>query len=347
MLGASGRAGRAIGGELVRRGREVVLVGRDRARLSAVASQGASGAGLLVVDGAGRLASAMHERKPAVLVNAVGPFRAIAVRTARACLRQGVHYLDLANELEAVISVLALDEQARTAGCTLVTGAGFGVVATEAVTLAIRGAHPPAAQARVAATPVVDRFGPSVLANVIDSIAGGRRYTDGRIEPCRLGTDFALTLPDGSSVATLAVPTGELEAARRASGAANAVAASSEMPTGGAARRLLPLLGRAIGVRPVRRGLLALVARLRLAPPATSTGETSWAHAELRWSDETSRPGWLQTGEAYAFTAMVAAEVACVLADGRTSPGAHTPGRLLGRSLAKQAGGQLIIQERA
>lgn len=88
MLGASGRAGRAIAAELVCRGREVVLVGRDRARLSAVASQGASGAGLLVVDGAERLASAMHERKPAVLVNAVGPFRATAVRTARACLRQ-------------------------------------------------------------------------------------------------------------------------------------------------------------------------------------------------------------------------------------------------------------------
>lgn len=257
--------------------------------------------------------------------------------------------MDLANELEAVMSVLALDEQARTAGCTLVTGAGFGVVATEAVTLAIRGAHPPAAQARVAAMPVVDRFGPGVLASVIDSIpGGGRRYTDGRIEPCRLGTGLALTpLPDGSSVATLAVPTAELEAARRASGAASVVAASSEMPTGGAGRRLLPLLGRTIGVGPARRGLPALVARLRLAPPATSTGETSWAHAELRWSDKTSRHGWLRTGEAYAFTAMVAAEVACLLADGRTSPGAHTPGRLLGRSLAEQAGGQLIIQERA
>src|SRR5258706_585266 len=83
--------------------------------------------------------------------------------------------------------------------------------------------------------------------------AGGRRYAGGALVRARLGSDFEkLTLPDGRVVGTVGVPTGELEAARRASGAADVVAASSEVPAGRLARAALPILAAAIGLRPVR-----------------------------------------------------------------------------------------------
>lgn len=347
ITGASGRAGRAIAAELVNRGRQVVLVGRNQARLAALDKELGGGARTLIIDGDAALLSAMAERAPAVLVNTVGPFAASAEPTARTCLAQGVDYVDLANELAPVMDVLGLDGEARAAGCTLATGAGFGVVATEAVALAVRGQNVPAESARVAAMPTVDGLGPAVLASVIDTLAiGGRQIVNGQIETCRLGTGFALTpLPDGSSVGTTGAPTGELEAARRASGARNVIAATSEVPSGRIARALLPLIGALVSVGPIRRSLLALVARFHLSPPASSNGDSSWAHAELTWADGTVRQGWLRTGEGYAFTAAVAAEVACSLADGQGRPGAYTPASLLGASLAERAGGELILDQ--
>ena len=344
IRGASGRAGRAIAAELVRRGRRVVLVGRDKTRLLAVVEQAAPGAESLVLKGDEALASALAQRAPGVLINTAGPFSGTGT-TARECLRHGVHYVDLANELDPVMALLSLDRQAREAGCVLVTGAGFGVAATEAVVLAVRGEHGPAAAARVAAMPFVDGVGPAVVASVINAMAGGgRRYVDGRIERCRLGEGFARTpLPDGSWGATFAVPTGELEAARRASGASNVIAASNELPSGRVVRAMLPLVGRVLAISPVRRGVLAAVSRSRPRPPRPSTGDTSWAHAELIWPDGTRRQGWLSTGEAYTFTARVAVEVTCALADGHGRPGAHTPGTLAGVGLIELAGAKVTI----
>ena len=344
IRGASGRAGRAIAAELVRRGRRVVLVGRDKTRLLAVVEQAAPGAESLVLEGDEALASALAQRAPGVLINTAGPFSGTGT-TARECLRHGVHYVDLANELDPVRALLSLDRQAREAGCVLVTGAGFGVAATEAVVLAVRGEHGPAAAARVAAMPFVDGVGPAVVASVMNAMAGGgRRYIDGRIERCRLGEGFARTpLPDGSWVATFAVPTGELEAARRASGAGNVIAASNELPSGRVVRAMLPLVGRVLAISPVRRGVLAAVSRSRPRPPGPSTGDTSWAHAELIWPDGTRRQGWLSTGEAYTFTARVAVEVTCTLADGHGRPGAHTPGTLAGVGLIELAGAKVTI----
>lgn len=347
ILGATGRAGRAIAGELARRDQRFALVGRSRARLSALAGELGGGPETLIVDGEDGLASAMAARAPAVVINAVGPYRVTAVSTASLCLARGVHYVDLANELEPVIDLLALDTEAAEAGCTLVTGAGFGVAAAEALAIALRGDRPPAARARVAAIPIVSGLGRTAVASLLDAISsGGRRYVDGQLESCPLGAGFALTpLPDGSSVGTVAVATGDLEAVRRASGAANVIAAAGGIPSAGAIRALLPALARLIAIAPVRRGLLAATGAVGSRLPSGNQRDVSWAHAELTWPDGSCRQGWLRTGEGYGFTAAVATEVACAIVDGRGRPGAHTPVSLLGVAMVEQAGARLILNQ--
>ena len=66
-----------------------------------------------------------------VVLNTVGPFTRLAEPVIAACLRARTAYVDLANELAAVQSLLGRDAEARRQGVALVTGAGFGVVATE------------------------------------------------------------------------------------------------------------------------------------------------------------------------------------------------------------------------
>ena len=345
VLGATGRGGRAIAQALAASGTDVVLVGRDQGKLDELAHFLASSTRTEVAFGAAELAALIVDQTPTVVVNTVGPFTDTTLPLARASLAAGSHYIDLANELDPVRELLELDPVARDRGVTAVTGAGFGVLATEALTLELRGGREPAARARVAALPAVESLGPTVLASLIDAVAsGGRRYRDGRLVRHRLGAESeSIPLPGLPPRPAVGVPTGELEAASRGSGAGDVLAYSSEVPSGRIVRALLPGVSAVLAVEPIRARLKGLARRLRLTLPVTP-GTASWAYARLEWADGTHREAWLSTGEAYHFTARVVALIAIRLRDGSAPPGAYTPGALFGADLARQAGGKIITE---
>src|ERR1700745_199563 len=188
VLGATGLSGRAIARELVASGADVVLTGRHAERLAEVAESVGEGARTRVVSGLGEMTALIPAEKPAVVVNTVGPFGKTARPMARASIDAGSHYLDLCNELGPTREVLELAADARGEGVTLVTGAGFGVLATEALVLEVRADRPPAAREMAAARPAVHGCGTAVLASFIDAIGyGGRRYRDGQLIRARLG----------------------------------------------------------------------------------------------------------------------------------------------------------------
>ena len=78
------------------------------------------------------MAAEIRRQAPAVVVNTVGPFARTAPLLARGRACPHTSYLDLANDFVAANAVLGLDDARGAAGRTLVTGAGFGVLATEA-----------------------------------------------------------------------------------------------------------------------------------------------------------------------------------------------------------------------
>src|SRR5262245_61802630 len=61
--------------------------------------------------------------RPAVLVHTGGPFQGQDYRVARACLRSGTHYIDLADGREFVSGIGALQDAAVAAGVTIISGA--------------------------------------------------------------------------------------------------------------------------------------------------------------------------------------------------------------------------------
>jgi short subunit dehydrogenase-like uncharacterized protein len=341
ILGATGRVGRAVAQRLVGQGANLVLVGRDETRLRNLGIA----ARLVVADGAESTASEIVRQRPAVVVNTIGDYATTASAIARAGL-PGTHYLDLANDVLALQRLLALHDEAVAAGSTLVTGVGFGVLATEAVVAALCEGQPTPRSVRVDAMASVaieaGTVGTALAASIVDAlVGGGRRYTNGRLVKAPMAADpREIVLPDGETVTSMTTPTGELIAAHAVSNAPFVVATTSLASIGPAARAALPVLRALVSIPAVRRFAIKRLASVavKASPPPRAN---SWGHAVVEWSDGTSREGWLRTGPEYAND--VVAEVAVRLARGEGKPGAYTPAALFGPDLATVGGANFIL----
>ncbi|MEV3966026.1 hypothetical protein AB0M34_35055 [Nocardia sp. NPDC050193] len=348
ILGATGRVGRAVAAQIVAAGAVPVLVGRDAGRLrTAAADLGLDADSKIVVaSGAEAMAAEITRQRPAVVVNTIGDYAETAVLLARACMPGG-HYLDQANDPAAFHRLFALDDEATAAGSTLVAGAGFGVVGTEAIVARLCENHPVPSRVRVdtfASTAVEQGvLGPALATGIVDSFAmGGRRYEGGRLVKTRLGVEVHhLTLPDGQRMSSVGVPSGELIAAHRVSGAPSVSATSGLIPASLAVRAALPLLSAMLRIPTVRTFAIGWMAGIKTKAAPRPRPHT-WGHAVVTWPDGTVREGWLRAGDAMEFTSAVAAQTALQLAAGKGRPGAHTPAAVLGADLATAAGADFV-----
>ncbi|GGY18236.1 membrane protein [Streptomyces minutiscleroticus] len=349
ILGAGGRIGSAVTANLAAQGLKPVLVGResDGDRLRKTAAD--LGSRVVIANGIDSIAAEITRQRPAVVFNGIGNYAETAPVIARACMPGG-HYLDLAADLTAVPRLLDLGREAEQAGSTLVTGSGFGVLATEAVVIKLCEDRPVPAAVRVDALASVSLsagvVGAAFAASMIDMFAtGGRRYTDGRMVTSRLGADLQnLTLPDGEQAKSAGAPTAELLAAHRASNAPSVTVTSGMAPTSRAVRAVAPLVGKLLSIEPLRRFALSRMAKAKMKE-SPAPRRHSWGHAVVTWADGTRREGWLRADDGMAYTASVAASVAAHLARGEGRPGAYTPGALFGAGLAEQAGGQFLLHD--
>ncbi len=98
VYGAYGHTGRFVVAELRKRGYDVVLSGRDAAKLP--------GGRPASVDDPASLDRALEG--VAAVINCAGPFAETALPVAEAAIRAGVPYVDVAAELEANLDTLAL-----------------------------------------------------------------------------------------------------------------------------------------------------------------------------------------------------------------------------------------------
>ncbi|MEU8415948.1 saccharopine dehydrogenase NADP-binding domain-containing protein [Amycolatopsis japonica] len=349
ILGAGGRIGSAVTANLAAQGLKPVLVGResDGDRLHKTAAD--LGSRVVIANGIDSIAAEITRQRPAVVFNGIGNYAETAPIIARACMPGG-HYLDLAADLTAVPRLLDLGQEAEQAGSTLVTGSGFGVLATEAIVIKLCEDRPAPATVRVDALASVSLsagvVGAAFAASMIDMFAtGGRRYTDGRMVTSRLGADPQnLALPDGEQAKSAGAPTAELLAAHRASNAPSVTVTTGMAPTSRAVRAVAPLVGKLLSIEPLRRFALSQMAKAKMKE-SPAPRRHSWGHAVVTWADGTRREGWLRADDGMAYTASVAATVAGKLARGEGRPGAHTPGALFGAGLAEQAGGQFLLHD--
>jgi saccharopine dehydrogenase (NAD+, L-lysine-forming) len=148
VYGATGFSGGAIAARLTARGAEVVLGGRDPRRLTSTARRLGAASRTLPLDDPARL-----ERGLAgigLVVHCAGPFAQTAAPMMQACLRAGVHYLDLAGEWPVFTLAQKLGPAAAAAKVMLMPGVGSTIVVADGLMAKAAAAVPDAQTLRIA-----------------------------------------------------------------------------------------------------------------------------------------------------------------------------------------------------
>jgi short subunit dehydrogenase-like uncharacterized protein len=308
LYGAAGHTGALIAQHARTRGHQPLLAGRSAPAVTALAGRLDLPHRALALDDPAALAAALAGVD--LVLNAAGPFLHTATPLAEACLRAGVHYLDIGNELQVFRTLYDLDARAQAASVAVIPGVGFGVVATNCLARYVSDAVGGAQHLEVATRAATAQPGPGGAASMRENLPyGGWIRQAGHLQPQLLGSGATMiTFPNGPC-RIRPVPTGDLEAAFQATGAANIIAYSAELDPA--------------------------AANARASDPGAAGLQT---HQSFGWAravgpDGATSQAWLQTGEAYAFTA--AASIRAVEETlSRSRPGAFSPATAFGADFA-------------
>lgn len=331
-------------GELVlRRAREVgldvVAAGRDDARTAAVARAHGFAHRVAALEDTVALDRILDGVR--VVLHCAGPFARTSRPMVEACLRRGVHYLDVTGEIEVFEAVAARDTAARAAGIVLLPGAGFDVVPSDCLAAHLKARLPSATRLTLAfrTTGGLSRGTATTMAE--NAGKGGAIRRGGRIVRVPAAwrgrpTDFG----DGRLRLAVTIPWGDVSTAWYSTGIPDIEVYTAMAPSQRRALVASRWLGWLLAGRPVRDYMVGKI-RARPAGPddARRAAGRAWLRGEA--ADDAGRRvvSFLQCPEGYTLTAMTALECARRVLDGAVAPGFRTPSMAFGADFILQFDG--------
>nr|WP_296766111.1 hypothetical protein [Rhodococcus sp. (in: high G+C Gram-positive bacteria)] len=350
VLGATGNIGKDLAARLADAGVPgLVLVGRSSERLAAISGGLDESVTVKQLGSFHEMLAAVRADRPRVVVNLLGSYAETAIPLAKACMPDG-SYVDLSIDSNTLSNLVDLDDAARTSNSTVIGGAGFGVVATEALVVRLCADKATPSRVQIDAlssyASTAGTMGEAFASTSVDVMTiGGRVYRGGRLTPVPFGSNLRKhALPDGTTVKSAAVPSGELFAAHAASGAPSIDFTSALAPTAPFVRATLPLLSRLLKIPALRRIMIRQMAASKIEQSPRPRPH-SWGHAVIEWPDGTTRESWLRTDDAMDYTSDVLTVVIRALHAGTAPRGAFTPAAAFGAALATNAGAVFIDQQ--
>jgi len=329
LYGANGYTGRSLASALAQAGVALTLAGRDPAAIRAVAEPlGLAWAAVDLRDGEGL--ARLLQGATAVL-HAAGPFAQTAAPMLAACLRTGVHYLDLGGEWPVFADLMARDAQARAAEIMVMPGIGLTITATDGLMALAKQRHPDTVKLRlgISKAQVISRGSVGAAAGLLAPGAVVRR--DGALVSIPAGSlarafDFGAGLREATAMSWADVVTGEFSTGVRD------IEVYSELGLG------QRLSNRASGMAMSVTGAGAWRAAGQALAAAWPHGpaEDAQAAAQFVMVAEAIDP-WrrsrflrMRTGDGYSVSVATATAAALRALRGDVTPGFQTPSRVFG-----------------
>mgnify|MGYP002621813699 CR=1 FL=1 len=248
-----------------------------------------------------------------------------------ACIRNGVHYLDITGEIAVFELAQALGEQARRAGVLLCPGVGFDVVPTDCVAVALREALPGATRLALG----FDSRGgmsPGTARTSVEGLAqGGRIRREGRLVPVPLAwRTRRIDFGDGEKLA-MTIPWGDVSTAFHSTGIQDIEVYLPASPRLVARLKRLNWVRPLLGLPPVQGLLKRRIGKTVRGPGAARRAATPtfvWGEA----ADDTGRTvtARIKVANGYDLTVHAAIGIALRVLEMHRVAGHFTPAQLVG-----------------
>ncbi|MBZ6377568.1 saccharopine dehydrogenase [Pacificimonas flava] len=326
LYGAYGYTGRLVTERAAVRGLSPLLGGRRAEPLNALGSK----YGLETRDFGLSTDPEAHLSGVTTVLNLAGPFSKTALPLARACLAQGINYLDITGEISVFESLFGLDGEAKTRGVVLLPGAGFDVVPSDCLAAHVHRRLPHARQLTLVIGGL-EEVSRGTARTALEGIARGTAVRRaGQIEYLEEPPRSSADLGNGV-VPTMAVSWGDVATAYHSTGIPDIevhfvlndqLKRAASLP--GPARWFMGTrLGQWLGHRAIDRMPAGPSEEVRNRARAVLV-------AEAEAADGTRAVAELETPEAYRLTAHTALDAALRVDRGDAAPGTHTPSTAFG-----------------
>ncbi len=330
IYGANGFTGQLIAKESVRRGHTPLLAGRNEREIGRLGTALGLQTRSFGLSSHSEIVSGIAD--VAVVLHCAGPFSKTSEPMLSACLRRGIHYLDITGEISVFERCFARRQEAVVAGSVVIPGVGFDVVPTDCLAMTLKQQLPDAIRLEIG---VCSSGSPSkgTAKTMVEGFArGGAVRRDGAIATVPLGWHLKeIAFRDGLRVGATA-PVGEVSALFHSTGIPDIEVYMAMSPVVVSALRLLRHLRPIVGLPPVQHVLQAIFEKLLPNPDAERLAQAHRASFWCRVENKEGhyREGTLLTASGYPLTVRTAIAAIERLEARPLASGCYTPAMAFG-----------------
>jgi short subunit dehydrogenase-like uncharacterized protein len=329
LYGATGYTGKLIARAAHQQGLKPILAGRNADKLRAVAEPLGLESRAFDLADAARIDAALDG--VAVVLSIAGPFSTTARPMAAACIRRGVHYLDVTGEIDVFEALAARDAEAKQAGVMLLPGVGYDVVPSDCLAAHLKRRMPGAVDLKLYIDMIGAKMSRGTAKTMLQELPGGTRVRRG-------GRVVTLDRPGSGScdfgegvTPTMQISWGDVSTAYYSTGIPNIEVYNSAIPALKIVAGLPRFARTFLGLGLTQGVLRSLIDRQSEGPDeqARRSGGSiivGVAH-DAKGGSVRSR---LKLPEGYTLTAMTALDIAKRVAAGEFKPGFQTPSLVYG-----------------
>ncbi len=316
-----------------------IIAGRDETKLKKIASETGLSYRVFDLDDVDKIVENIKEVK--LVLHCAGPFLFTAKPMMQACLKAGVHYLDITGEIGVFEMGARNDEKAKAANILMMPGVGFDVVPTDCMASYLKGKLPDATHLELAFASLGGGVSHGTALTMVEGLGqGGAVRENGKIIKKPLGHK-AKTIPFAvKPMFCMTIPWGDVSTAFHSTGIPNIEVYTGTNPKGYKWIRMQKYFNWLLKMEFVKNTF-----RKKIKSKPAGPNDTSREKAQMQvWGKVTNAAGQSIEGtwvgpEGYTFTAHAALCIAKKVLSGNYKIGFHTPSRLYGADLAMEIEG--------
>lgn len=131
IYGATGYTGRLVVEEAIKRGHQPLIAGRTEAKLKPLAEQYSVPYRTFSLDDVNVIIAELQKNEIELVLHIAGPYKYTSDPMIQACLKVGVHYLDITGEIDVYQNAYRYHQQALDQEIVILPGVGFDVVPSD------------------------------------------------------------------------------------------------------------------------------------------------------------------------------------------------------------------------